>query len=69
MSSPALKKYSTVYTRQYFQPVLYNRSGWVDIPKLTANVADDIRIARDWRAGAIDEGAIKRSGTEAGFKK
>ena len=63
------KAYSTAYTRQYVQPVLYNRVGYVDIPKLTEKVADDVQLARDWKPGTIDEAEIKRSGTEAGFRK
>ncbi|MCX6924072.1 MAG: hypothetical protein NT154_12810, partial [Verrucomicrobia bacterium] len=63
------KDYSTAYTRQYVQPVLYNRVGVVDIPQQTAEVAADVQLARDWKPGTIDEAAIKRSGTEAGFKK
>ncbi len=63
------KQYSAAYTRQYVQPALYNRSGWVDIPKVTAEVAADLQMARDWKPGTIDEAAIQRSGTEAGFKK
>jgi hypothetical protein len=63
------RNYSAAYTRQYVQPVLYNRTGWVDIPKQTENVAADVQMARDWRPGAIDEAKIKRSGTEAGFRK
>jgi hypothetical protein len=63
------KNYSAAYTRQYVQPVLYNRTGWVDIPRQTENVAADVQIARDWKPGTIDEARIKRSGTEAGFRK
>jgi len=63
------KNYSTAYTRQYVQPVLYNRTGVVDIPKQTGDVAADVQMARDWKPGTIDETAIKRSSTEAGFKK
>ncbi len=61
--------YSTAYTRQYVQPVLYNRVGWVDIPKLAGNAAADVQMARDWKPGTINEANLKRSGTEAGFKK
>jgi hypothetical protein len=61
--------YATVYTRQYVQPVLYNRTGWVDIPKLADQVVVDVQLARAWKAGTINEGQVKRSGTEAGFKK
>ena len=63
------KNYSAAYTRQYIQPVLYNRAGVVDIPRQTANVAADAQMARDWKPGTIDEARIRRSGTEAGFQK
>ena len=63
------KNYSAAYTRQYVQPVLYNRAGLVDLPKQTQDVAADVQMARDWKPGTIDEAQIKRSGTEAGFKK
>jgi hypothetical protein len=63
------KHYSAAYTRQYVQPVLYNRVQWVDIPKFTEKVAADVQMARDWKPGTIVESKIKRSGTEAGFKK
>ncbi|WP_394795512.1 carbohydrate-binding family 6 protein [Armatimonas sp.] len=61
--------YATAYTRQYVQPVLYNRVGWVDIPKLSEKVAEDIKLAHDWKPGTIDESKLKRPGTETGFKK
>lgn len=48
---------------------LYNRVGWVDIPKLAEKVAADVQMARDWQPGTINESQIKRSGTEAGFRK
>ena len=57
------------YTRQYVQPVLFNRAGVVDIPKQTENVAADVQMARDWKRGTIDETSIKRSGTEKGFQQ
>ena len=63
------KNYSTAYTRQYVQLVLYNRAGVVDIPRQTGNVAADVQMAHDWKPGTLDEAKIKRSGTEAGFKK
>ncbi|MDX2035697.1 MAG: hypothetical protein SFX72_03515 [Isosphaeraceae bacterium] len=62
------KSYADVYARRYVQPVLYNRAGVVDIPGQTADVARDVEIARAWKPGTIDETAVKRSGTEAGFK-
>jgi hypothetical protein len=63
------KDYAASYTRQSVQPVLYNRVGWVDIPKLIENADADVKLACDWEPGTIAEKAIKRSGTEAGFKK
>lgn len=63
------KDYAASYTRQSVQPVLYNRVGWVDIPKLVENANADVKIACDWEPGTIVESAIKRSGTEAGFRK
>ncbi len=63
------KNYVAAYTRQYVQPVLFNRAGLVDLPKQTEDVAADVQMARDWKPGSIDEVQIKRSGTEAGFKK
>ncbi|MBI5387260.1 MAG: carbohydrate-binding family 6 protein [Verrucomicrobia bacterium] len=47
------RAYATAYTRQYKQPLLYNRVGWVDIPKLAGKVADDIQAARDWKPGSV----------------
>jgi hypothetical protein len=32
-------------------------------------LADDVPMARDGKPGTLDESKIKRSGTEAGFKK
>jgi hypothetical protein len=33
--------------------LLYNRVGWVDIPKLAERVAGDLRIAREWKKGTL----------------
>jgi len=63
------KDYAAAYTRQSVQPVLYNRTGVVDIPRQTADVAADVQLARDWNPGTITEQKIKRSRTESGFKK
>jgi hypothetical protein len=63
------KSYVAAYTRQYVQPVLFNRAGLVDLPKQTEDVAADVRMARDWKPGSVDEAQIKRSKTEAGFSK
>jgi hypothetical protein len=63
------KKYVAAYTHQYVQPVLFNRAGLVDLPKQTEDVVADVQMARDWKLGTIVEDQIKRSGTEAGFRK
>lgn len=63
------KRYAAAYTRQYVQPVRYNRVGVVDIPALIQKAAEDVQIAREWKVGTIDDSKVKRSGTEAGFKK
>ncbi len=63
------KNYAAAYTRQYVQPVLYNRAGLVDIPKQTEDVAADVQMARDWKPGTIDEARIKSSGAEEGLRK
>ena len=41
------RKYAAVYASQY-KPQLLNRVGFIDIEKLTSNVAQDIEIARNW---------------------
>ena len=63
------KDYAAAYTRQYVQPVLYNRAGVVDIPRQTADVAADVQRGREWKPGTIAEQKIKRSRTEPGFKE
>ncbi len=58
----ALKRwhaYAAAYTKQYEQPLLYNRVGWVDIPKLAEKAAADIQIARDWKPGSVKYRAMK----------
>ncbi|MCX7011292.1 MAG: hypothetical protein NTW86_01770 [Candidatus Sumerlaeota bacterium] len=56
------KRYAESYTRQYGQPLLYNRVGWVDIPKLAGNVAADIQIARDWQPESVAAPPARKSG-------
>ncbi len=63
------REYATEYTKQYRQPLLYNRVGWVDIPKLVEKAGADVQMARDWKPGTIDETKLKRSRTEKGFKE
>jgi hypothetical protein len=43
------KKYAAVATRQY-KPQLLTRVGYVDLNQLTAKVAADIMLAREWAA-------------------
>ena len=50
------------------QPVLYDRAGVVDLPKLIEHVVADVQMAREWKPRTIDEAKIKRSGSEAGFE-
>ncbi len=45
-------KYAKVYGSLY-KPALYNRVGFVDIPKLMAKVEADITIAKEWKPGTI----------------
>ncbi len=61
------RQYSAAYTRQNRQPVLYNRVGWVNIPRLTAKVQEDIEIARTWQPGTI-KGQTDR-GADTPFRK
>jgi hypothetical protein len=61
------KGYAAVRDAHYV-PALYNRLGHVDITALTASVAADLDIARDWMPGTLkDDG--RRSGTEKGFRE
>ncbi len=63
------KHYSNAYTKQYKQPILYNRVGWVDIPALTKNVEADIQMARNWKPGTIQPDKIKKPGADQPFRK
>ena len=56
------RDYAAVYTRQYRQPLLYNRVGIVDIPKLTEQAAADIELARDWKPGVIGKAPPRKDG-------
>jgi hypothetical protein len=40
--------------------LIFNRTGVVDIPRQTDNVAADVQMARDWKPGTIAEATIKR---------
>ena len=58
------KNYVAAYTRQYVQPVLFNRAGLVDLAKQIEDVTADLQMALDWKPGTIDEAKIKRPGPE-----
>lgn len=60
------EKYSAIYTKQNIQPVLYGRSGLVDIPGLTKQVEKDIEMAKNWQFGSL-LGPL-RGPTEPNFK-
>ena len=55
------RDYAAAYTKQYRQPLLYNRVGIVDIPKLAEKAAADIEIARTWKPGSISESPSRTS--------
>ena len=56
------RDYAAVYTKQYKQPLLYNRVGVVDIPKLAENVAADVELARTWKPGSVGNAPPRKSG-------
>jgi hypothetical protein len=65
------KKYATSYTKQYVQPVLYNRVKWVDIPgKFLQEAANDIEIVRSWIPGTIEKKLIdvKKTNVDRPFR-
>jgi hypothetical protein len=62
----AWKHYATVRDGQYV-PGLYGRAGYVNITAMTAKVAQDLTIARDWKPGSI-RATVPGQGTEAGVK-
>ena len=59
-------KYAAVYNSLY-KPALYNRVGFVDIPKLLSKVDSDISIAKNWIPGTIQY-KVKNT-TESPFRK
>ncbi len=48
------KKYAAAYSSQY-KPQLLNRVGFIDIPKLTGKVEQDIAIAKAWQPNTLKE--------------
>jgi hypothetical protein len=60
-------RYATVYTRQYEQPRLYNRVGFVDLPRFVRFVEQDIEIARNWQPGSIPDDTSNRRGGDRPF--
>ncbi len=63
------KSYAAAYTREYVQPVLYNRVGYVDIPGLQAKVNADINMAREWKQGTIIDSAVRRPAGDSPFQR
>lgn len=62
----AWKHYATVRDGQYV-PALYGRAGYVNITAMTARVAEDLTIARDWKPGIVRK-TVPGQTTEAGVK-
>jgi hypothetical protein len=62
----AWKHYAAVRDGQYV-PALYGRAGYVNITAMTAKVADDLMIARDWKPGSIRK-TVPGQSTEVGVK-
>jgi hypothetical protein len=61
------KQYATIRDAHYV-PAMYNRVGYVDVTALTAKVAADIDIAKNWKPGSLkDDG--KRAGIGKNFQK
>jgi hypothetical protein len=56
------RAYATAYTRQYRQPLLYNRVGIVNLPKLAERAAADIAMARDWKPGTVGKAPLRNPG-------
>jgi hypothetical protein len=63
------KNYSVSYTSQYIQPVLYNRTGVVNIPEVIEDAEKDVEMVRKWKPGTIDEERVKPAYSEKGFRK
>lgn len=62
----AWKHYATVRDGQYV-PALYGRAGYVNITAMTAKIAEDLTIAREWKPGSVRM-TVPGQGTEAGIK-
>jgi len=61
--------YASAYTRQYRQPVLYNRVGWIDVNRLKDDVQRDVLLAQLWRVGTADETAGGRRPGDRPFRR
>lgn len=61
------QRYAEVYTRQYEQPRLYNRVGFVDLPGFLRFVEQDIEIARDWKPGLLSDDTSNVKGGDRPF--
>jgi hypothetical protein len=62
------KKYAAVYGSQY-KPQLLNRVGFVDIPKLTAKVEQDVAMASSWKPGTLKERDPRSRGADSPFRQ
>jgi hypothetical protein len=62
------RAYAAAYTKQYQQPLLYNRVGWVDIPALASKVEQDIAIASAWAPGSVPDVTVP-AGADTPFRK
>jgi hypothetical protein len=62
----AWKHYAAVRDGQYL-PALYGRAGYVNITAMTARVAEDLTIARNWKPGTIRK-TVPGQTTEQGAK-
>jgi hypothetical protein len=62
------KAYASSYTRQYVQPVLYNRAGVVDLPGQTNNLEQDIAIAKAWKPGTLADAKVEPEQPRRGKK-
>jgi hypothetical protein len=61
------QQYAAVYSRQY-KPQLLNRVGFVDIPGFTAQVEQDVEMAKGWQPGMVKENTAKEGGADTPFK-
>jgi hypothetical protein len=56
------RDYASAYVKQYRQPLLYNRVGIVDLPRLADQAAADVQTARNWKPGTIGKPPPRKTG-------